>query len=949
MLVEGNTMNAPLDRELVGIFRDEVRAGLPAIQGSLARLWTGADSGEELREQLEHLRSAASLVGLPVVSGVSEVLEDTLDTDLSLDESSAEAFSGAIDAMASWLDSMAEGQGDDRAPVAGAVVALRRALGQPEDGDSAALKSIVVNWAETSEPSEVADAVMPPPPGFEDDFKPDFGGAQAEEPAAAASPPSTTDFSGEMIEIFRCEAEEHIAAVQAELTALERDPTQSHRMVEVRRSVHTLKGAAGVVGLDSASTLAHRLEDVLDARPANAPVDTITIEVVQRTLEWIVESASGSPDAGSLARRHGDLMKACDGLAEAQASQTAPPVEAAPEDSTPSAPGQSVRVSVDGVERLNSDVESIIIAHSGLDQAQTQYVHEMQEMTLSLQRLRRVAGEIESDYGVRALASGAPGEDNSKAAGDFDPLELDRYSEFHLLCRDLSETAADLASAGVRLTSIGTTFRSSITRIGGLACELHGGFSRLKTAPVSILAPRLERAVRVAADRAGKSIRLTWKGEEARLDRTLLDSLTGPLEHVLRNAVDHGIETPQRRREQGKNEEGVITIRVIAEKGSASIEIEDDGAGFDSEAILSKAVAAGLLSKAPPAGAVPGLLSELIFEPRFSTASAVTETSGRGIGLDAVRAKLRELGGTVEASSEPAAGTKFVLRLPSGAAAVKLLCCEVRGQKYALPFSSVVRVSRVLRGALQWADEGLQFELEGRTWPAVDIGEALCLPGDATPDPRGAPALIVRGRDGEKVLLVDRLDPTREALVKPLGRLLQGVRGFSGAALIGEGDLMLVLNPAELNAPEERDLFSQDAQQAEPSQTTLDALIVDDSLSVRRVVSKLLSAHGWRCRLARDGVEALESIAERRPDVVLADVEMPNMDGYELLTQLRKEDSTVSLPVVMLTSRAGEKHRRRAFELGANGYLVKPFQHGPLLEALRNAARTADDVKGPGA
>lgn len=933
-------MNTPLDRELVGIFRDEVRAGLPAIQGSLARYWTGADTAEELREQLDQLRSAASLVGLPVVSGVSEVLEDSLETSLSLDESSAAAFGGTIEAMASWLDAMAEGHGDDRTPVAGAVVALRRALGQPEDGDSEALQLIVADWAEP------ADQAIPPPPGFDDDFEPDFETTHPEDATPSAlRPPAVDDFSGEMIEIFRCEAEEHIAAVQAELTALEKDPTESQRMVQIQRSVHTLKGAAGVVGLNSASTLAHRLEDVLAARRPEAPVDALTIEVVQRTLEWIVESASGSTPAGDLAARHSSLMRACEGLANAQANRKTPAADLAPEEAAQAVSGQSVRVSADDVDRLNGDVESIMIAHSGLEQAETQYLREMQEMTLSLQRLRRIAGELESDYGARALASGAPGEAGSKAAGDFDPLELDRYGEFHLLCRDLSETAADLASAGVRLNSIGTTFRSSITRIGGVAGQLHDGFRELQTAAISTLAPRLERAVKVAADRAAKSVRVIWEGAEARLDKTTLDALAGPLEHLLRNSVDHGIETPQQRRERGKGDEGVVAIRVIAEQGSATIEINDDGAGFDSEAILSKAVASGLLSKAPPAGAVPGLLSELIFEPRFSTAPTVTETSGRGVGLDAVRAKLRELGGTVEAASEAGVGTTFLLRLPAGAAAVKLLCCEVRGQKYALPLSSVLRVSRVLPGMLRWADEGLRYEIEGNSWPAVDIGETLSLPGDARPDPRGAPALIVRGGDGEKALLVDRLNPTREALVKPLDRLLRGVRGLSGIALLGEGDLLLVLDSATLGGPEERGPFSRKERIPAPSGTTLDALIVDDSLSVRRVVSKLLTSHGWRCRIARDGVEALENIANRRPDVVLADIEMPNMDGYELLTQLRKDPATASLPVVMLTSRAGNKHRGRALELGANGYLAKPFEDKALLDELRKAARPADDLK----
>jgi chemosensory pili system protein ChpA (sensor histidine kinase/response regulator) len=447
-------------------------------------------------------------------------------------------------------------------------------------------------------------------------------------------------------------------------------------------------------------------------------------------------------------------------------------------------------------------------------------------------------------------------------------------------------------------------------------------------------------------------------GEEVELDRAILAGIADPLLHLLRNAVGHGIELPAVRRAHGKPERGRIEVRARMEGSQVAIEVADDGAGLDWEAIHAAAAAAGV---------VPG--AHLLFAPGFTTAAAVGDVSGRGVGLDVVKTEVERLRGSVVIKSHAGAGTTFTLRLPQSLALARVVLVRAAGETLAVPAASIIQVLRLAspdsppaqRGAAAGAapaqdeiDAGDEIDAvdavdagrdrvvdaAGDSFPVRDLVELLALPSTERPAGRRSVVLLAAG-ERRLALAVDDLAGIFDAVVTGLGTLLPRVRGVSGAAVAGDGRLLLVLNPAELLAVAATGGAAAQSAAAPGAVRRPSVLVVDDSLSVRRVLAGLLGAAGWEVRVARDGREALEILqaATHLPGVAVVDVEMPRMNGYELLASLRREPALRSLPVVFLTSRAGEKHRAGALALGAEGYLVKPYEDAQLLATLARVAR----------
>ncbi len=905
------------------------------------------------------------------------------------------------------------------------------------------------------------DAPVPPELAAEEDAtepeplpQPIFEAAR--EPAAQPQPevrPETEEkdeiVSEEMLEVFREEAEEQLRLVSKNLRGLEAKPADRDLIQEVRRSVHTLKGAAGMVGLRSAQNLSHRAEDYLDELfEGQRTLTPQALRLLFETADVLDDLArAGLPGealrerAHALRGRFGDLLatpRVAPSAPEPEAPETpeaaletpsplpepepteqaaaqpettqhepesadapepaaveeppaevapapkpepieapAPPPEPRPEpvatpaklkpaprvpqrkprlqpaaQSAPAASGQYVRVPIERVDELVRMVSELVVHRSTLEQQVARYSRELGEHDLTTGRLRRLAVRLEDDFAAKALLAvqstahtsagrGATPDPVQGVAGEFDELEFDRYSEFHLLSRDVTETASDLVSAGVQLRSVGEDFRQALHRFGRVTGQVQDLLMKMRMMPVGSIESRLHRTVRVAANRSKKDVKFVLQGAEVELDKTMLAEITGPLEHILRNGVDHGLETAADRAKLGKPRQGTITLEASLDGHRAVLRIADDGRGLDPARIRTRAIEMGRFSSAQVDEMSDDEVFELIFQPGFTTAEEVSEISGRGVGLDAVRASVAGLGGSVAIESQQGAGTSFVIGLPTSLAVTRVLLVEAAGRRFCIPAHAIDKVSR---GAIVTPEDRERrpwVEIDGRRLPAYKLADALHL-GSGGDEDREHSILVVEAGERRYGLAVDEVMEARDAVVKSLGPLLDNTPGISSATVLGDGSVALILDPAEL--PEAAAKISAAGAVARPApEAGLHVLMADDSISVRRVLMKTFEAAGWRYTAARDGQDALDKLREldHPPDVALLDVEMPRMDGFQLTTALRATDDYANLPIVMLTSRAGEKHRRKATELGANDYLVKPYIEDVLLSALRRAARAA--------
>ncbi len=785
-------------------------------------------------------------------------------------------------------------------------------------------------------------------------------------PAAAPPTPLAARDSdagtGDVLEGFLEEAEEHLAALGEALRELEREPgAGAAALREIRRRIHTLKGTAAMVGFGEVARLCHALEDALE-RPGGRDRAAQVHEAVD-LLEDLVRN-SEAPEAVErvaplvLRLRAGKLPESPK-LSESPKSLESPevpePVSLAVR--TPAPPQEQVRVPLERVDALVRVASELVVQRSVLERAHRELVRQAGELGLSLRRLSGISDRLETDYEAAALtgprgSGGGSGPAATPADPEFDELELDRYTAFHLLTRGLAETVSDVQAVGTELAGTTSELEGFLQRQQRLLRELQDHLLRLRAVPLATLAGRLHRTVRVTAERCGKQAVLAFEGESVELDKSLLEALADPLLHLVRNAVAHGIEPAEARRAAGKPEEGTVRVTARYQGGQAVLEVADDGAGVDLAAVRAAAADLGL-----PAGALTEEEAlSLVFLPGFTTARAVSEVAGRGVGLDAVRAQVEALRGTVTAHSEPGRGARFTVRLPLSLAITRALLVETAGASFAVPAAAVSRILRLEAADIRADGDDALVTLDGEDLPVRPLRDILRLGGDPGPAEARPLALVLDLGDHRAAVLVDRLIESRDVVVKPLGPLLRRVDGLAGATLLGDGSVVPILDPYtfprwELGAARRSAhppalagaAATAMARAAAEAPGPLEVLIVDDSLSVRRVLSNLAGNAGWVPITARDGLEALEVLQARRrpPGVILLDIEMPRMDGYELAATLRGLPLYASIPIVMLTSRAGEKHREKALGLGASEYLVKPFQPEVLVHVVERLAVTA--------
>ncbi len=606
-------------------------------------------------------------------------------------------------------------------------------------------------------------------------------------------------------------------------------------------------------------------------------------------------------------------------------------VRAAPVQRSQEVRQEFARIDAELLEDLLNAAGEISIYHSRLSQQISSIEFHVDEMEQTVVRLREQLRKLELETEAQIMHS----HQDTLVAQDFDPLELDRYSNIQQLSRALAESASDMDSLKDLLRTLTSDAETLLVQQSRVTAELQDGLMRTRMVAFQRHVPRLTRLVRQAASEAGKRAELAVEGASGELDRQVLDKMLPPFEHMMRNAVVHGIEKPEVRQAAGKPATGRITVRLHREGAEMIIDVSDDGAGLDVEAIRRKAFEKELLK--PDSKTTDDEIMQLILTPGFSTADKVTQSAGRGVGMDVVANEIKQLGGTLQISSVTGQGTNFTIRLPFTLAITQALIVRTGEEVYALPLPTVEGVARIARSELE--------TLLSQSEPSFEYGEqvyrfrhlGMYLGGQSATLPEDdsfVPVILVRAGENSAALLTDEMIASQEIVVKSVGPQLSGIQGISGATILGDGRIVLIL---DINALVRTGAPVAELETAAP--VAIDArplaLVVDDSITVRRVTEKLLERNGLRVVTARDGLDAISVMQDATPDVILLDIEMPNMDGYEFATHVRNDDRVADVPIIMITSRVGDKHRARAIEIGVNDYLGKPYQEETLLEAIR--------------
>ena len=589
------------------------------------------------------------------------------------------------------------------------------------------------------------------------------------------------------------------------------------------------------------------------------------------------------------------------------------------------------RVDADLLDSLLNSAGEVSIYRARLEQQFASIEFNLAELNRVVQRLKEQLRNLELETEAQILHRH---QDDGQRRDDFDPLEMDRYSSLQQYSRALAESTSDVGSVQGLLETQSREAQNLLMQQARVVTDLQNGLMRTRMVPFQRHVPRLTRTVRQVAAETGRKVDLIVTGATGELDRQVLERMLPPFEHMLRNAVVHGIETPQERVQRGKPETGRIEVAVRREGAEVVIVVTDDGAGVNLRAIRDKALALGLIQPKQVLSDEDAI--QMILEPGFSTAASVTQAAGRGVGMDVVATEIKRLGGGLQMDTTHGRGTRFTIRLPFTLAISQALIVRTGDELYALPLPTVESVMRLPRADVQryLAEDAQTFEYGGQRYRFQNLGSFIGGPPAQLPEHDvPVPVVLIRAGDSSTALVTDELIGSREIVVKNVGPQVSGIRGIAGATILGDGRIVIILDMGSLVRGDWRSRPASEPMR-ERSDRRIFALVVDDSITVRRVTQRLLERNGMRVMTAKDGVDALAIMQEHLPDVILLDIEMPRMDGYEVAAHVRGDERLKDVPIVMITSRVGEKHRARAIELGVDDYLGKPYQENQLLDAI---------------
>jgi chemosensory pili system protein ChpA (sensor histidine kinase/response regulator) len=806
--------------------------------------------------------------------------------------------------------------------------------------------------------------------------------------------PEDDDVPAEILEFFQPEAEEHLQIVSDCLLSLEANhsPEEINKLF---RAIHTVKGSAAQVGLKRLGGIAHRVEDLIgrlregELEPSAQVIDLCleSVDILKKTLhkQW--------PDELQMRCGVDSLLNRIAELAPAEADEaTAVPVASQESGDSDSAtrvnakPGKapasgaatkSVRIALARLDRMMNTVGELVINRTRMVGRVAELERLRDTLSFSKERLQGKVTEFQEKYEfnrigsargpLSAATSPTPQMLTSAAAGDtsfwseFSELEMDRYDDVNILSRSMTEISADVNEVLSQLGGFIGRVEGDIDEFTKLAHHLQDEITAARMVPIGTLYSRLSRAVRDAAKSTGKLVELDLFGSETELDNNIIQQISDPLVHLVRNSVAHGIELPDGRALVNKPDTGRVTLRAYHRGNHIYIEVEDDGRGIDYERVKQSALDRGIVSEETAGKLTERELREMLFHPGFSTAATKTELAGRGVGLDVVRSNLNQLNGEIEIQSTAGVGTKFILRVPLTLIISPALFVRCGTAHFALPLPVVEEIRRLRADEIEDIGGKLITKVRDVVTEVIRLDGYLGLP--PLEPINGYFHMVVANVDNRQIgLVVEEVLGKDEIVIKSLGEYLRRVKLFPGTTIAPDGSLILLLDLNRMVAaePNERKTLSASAAAARifaPGSAAVakgtipaDAIdriqhervvvIADDSISVRKFVGRMLEKAGYRVMLASDGLEAAELVAQHGCHLVITDLEMPRMTGYELMAQLRQSPSTRRIPVMVVTSRAGAKHRDRAIKEGAVAFLTKPVQEDQLTAAVEQLIGT---------
>jgi len=960
------------DRQfLLSVFLMEAWDTLAAVEEGLATLRTTSDPTavvEHLAVVTHRLRGSAALSGFPQVAGLATAMEEAVERVAATPADADRRSLGALADMVFWLKTALDVIGETGVEDAEAIAESLAGLvpltpSVPRDETSQRLAELDRFFADQADVLEyfVPEAI-------------EHLEAMAQSLIALEGEGST---ESEIAGLFRAV---HTLKGAAYTVGCGMIGDLAHRVEdmlgEVRERQRPLDRAAietVFAGLDALRLLVRSGEDradtraaayehamaLLDALPA---VGTPSVQLApQQSVETAVaQIAAATADAAALSQPavaetspRLDPVVAAERLAERVEPTTHSPQRRSSRDAAARRVRPSIRVSLDRLDALMNLVGELVITRSRLERHLGQLEQAGELLSFTQSRMTQTVGEFESKYADRMVPPVRPQGGGSLEPGVsplgefFDELEFDRYDDFNLLARRVGEISSDLTEIQHELTGLVRVVREDAGGVQRLSGELRGQITRARMVPVGRLFAPFVRMVRDGSRAAGKSVVLEVRGETVEMDTTIVELMADPLIHLVRNAIAHGIEPEEVRRREGKAPQGTIHLGAAHKGGSIYIEVADDGRGIDVEAVGEAARRGGFVTAETLARLRERDILDLIFLPGLTTASSVTTAAGRGVGMDVVRANISRLGGEIEVQTEAGRGTRFRIRLPLTVAISDALMVNVGAQTLAIPVPSVKGALNLRPEDVHTVDGVESVEIEGESVDLVRLDRVLQMPARAA----GGSLSIVTLRTGRKTLavVVDEFLNKEEIVIKNLGAFLQGIGPFSGATVTGQGRVILLLDSMKLLEmttagpwPRPAEIRREPEAVAAPaSDARRRVLLVDDSVSVRKFVGGMLERAGFHVVAARDGAEALQQLAEQSVDVIVTDLEMPRVNGYELIRGLNREPTTCDLPVVVLTTRAGAKHVSLARELGVEHYVAKPVDEASFVQLIESLAAAA--------
>lgn len=933
----------------VEIAASDLDAAWVVISGPTSTQEARTEALESYTTQVMRMIETAGMLGL---NGVQAVCQHVLDTLGSTPLNDASARDSLHSYITGWIPHALAYLSDMRNPDVAAILASHISGGPlPMAADQAE--------------SLLAALLAKPQDTFLDAEAPMRPTTAAPEDVSLALPP---DCDPSLLDAFLQEAPEQATELGGLSQKLASRQAKGEDIAQAKRIAHTFKGSANIVGIKGITRVAHHMEDIfefLEDHPSDIPA-ALGNDLIDAAgcLEQMVYALLGQEDPPTQALQvlqsmldwanridKGDLFvepvetgtphpppAAAPNAAEPQAQNESVQVAAAGTTPAPEGVSQSLRISVKTVDdlfRLVGELSLKIGQFQSKLRDSSQRARQLLSQNLIIQK--RIF-ELENLVDIRGLAAiRARGAEES---GNFDPLEMDQYNELHSQTRALIEEVSDARALGSSLDEDLSKFAGLLAEEDRIKRDLQYLALSTRMSPVKTLVPRLQRNVRQTCHDTGKEARLVVEGADTLIDGEILNRLADPLLHILRNAVDHGIEPAEERTFLGKPAEGTIKLSFERLGQGIIVRCSDDGRGLDYSAIRTRAIERGLIDEAKSASETE--LARMICLPGFSTRNQVSEISGRGVGLDVVRTRMLHMKGSVDIHSDGSGkGSVIEMRLPASLVALHALVVEAGGQMYTISSYSIETAIAPHTAEFVKTGSELQLRFRGSYYPVWTLAQLVGISTGSLDEEtlKNMPAVLVRVENNVVAIMVDAVIDSRELIFKDMGPYLRSLKGVSGASVLGDGSVAPALDIGELLRTHSPGLVGENTVKhiEEVTEHEKRVLVVDDSLSMRRTLTQLVEDAGFAVKSARDGLEAITLAEKFHPDILLTDLEMPNMNGLELTAHLRGKPETASLPVIMITSRSQAKHKQQAELSGVDIYLTKPYSDSVLLGHIRTA------------